>query len=197
MGCVIGLSGVIASVLAGPGGLMPAVARQLADRYSIKVPPYQPLVLKYILGTRIAPLDTPALGRANPNLRLFRTTFNSGELEYPEVETVVAAWMERGVLKTTICPSPVFKDMPAEFAALFRGLKGRTAEERERLAAEVCGLFAAITYKGAIRAGKMTGDEYRAELWHGEQLWRPVRVVFDASGGIREVTLTDSKAREK
>src|SRR6478609_1520493 len=71
------------------------VARHLRDRYPVAYP--RPAgQLHFEPGTKVVPLDTPALRRAGPGLRLYRTALATGHFEYPEVRAVVVAWVEKG-----------------------------------------------------------------------------------------------------
>jgi hypothetical protein len=201
MGSVLGPLGALAAAVAltAPerNGVTPdGVARHLRDRYPVADP--RPAGrLQFEPGTRVVPLDAPALRRAGPGLRLYRTALSTGHFEYPGVRAAVVAWVETGRPATAECLSADYADPAPAFIGRLKGLRGRTAEDRAALAAEVCGVLAGATPGGRVEAGRLTGGEYRAELWRREVLWRRVRVPFDARGAITGLELLNPSAPKK
>ena len=165
-----------------------AIQKHLSQRYPVKSPRVAG-ELQFELETSLIEFAAPAIRRADSTLRLYRTSFSTGHFEYPEVEVAVAAWMEGGVLKTAECLSPVYTGESTSFIGRFRGLKGKSAAEREKLANEICEVFSGITYRGRTVGGRLDNDEYRADLWHDKMKWRTMQVTFDGNGAIRLVKL--------
>jgi hypothetical protein len=203
MRCVLGflaalvLAAAAAAAPVRPEGGGPTaddVAGHLADRYPA-VTPHVAGQLQFESGTRVVPVDAPALRRADPGLRLFRTTLNTGHHEYWEVGVVVAAWADGGRVATAECPAADYGEPHAAFVARLRGVRGRTADDRAALAAEVCGALAAVTPGGRVEGGVSAGGEYRAELWRGDRLWRRVRVRFDG-GAVAGLELVNPAAEK-
>ncbi|MGL4552126.1 MAG: hypothetical protein ACRC33_13175 [Gemmataceae bacterium] len=143
--------------------------------------------------TKVVALDAPALRRADPSLRLYRTTLCTYEFCYWNVEVLVAAWVERGKLKTAECLSPTYDCPSAAFTGRLRGIRANTPAEQEALAGEICDALEGITYQGRVDRRRMIGREYQADLWRGEQLWRRVRLTFDPTGAIQELTLINPR----
>ena len=185
------LIGTIAFLYPAPTNEVPTVAaieKHLSQRYPMKNPgasgehQFKP-------GTKIIEIDTPAIRRADSNLRVYRTNLSTGYFEYPQVEVAVAVWMENGILKSAECFSPTYTGESPTFIARLHGLRSKTVANREQLANEICDVFSQITHKGRIVNGRFANEEYRAELWHGKQRWRTVRVDFDSKGAISLVEL--------
>lgn len=169
-----------------------AVMQRLRERYPLRAV-YTGRELSFLPDTKLVEIDAPALRRADPGLRLFRTTLCTMQWCYWDVEVAVAAWVEKGRVETAEYLSPVYGDSSPGFARRLRALRGKTAADREAISRDVCDVFRRITYRGKIVEGRLAGDEYRAGLMHGDQLWRQVRLTFDAEGALSGVELTNPR----
>ena len=189
---------VVAAATVGPSAKQDAnecsaVVAHLCERYPVTTEFTVPQ-LQFEHDSALLRLDTPAISKAAPALRFYRTELTTGAFEYWKVQTIVAVWNAEGRMESAEGLSPLYDDLSAAFLHCLKGLKGKTVEDRQRLSEEICELFALITRRGRIVGGQFTENQYRAELWHGDLLWRRIHVKFDAAGSITDVALVNTKS---
>jgi hypothetical protein len=134
-------------------------------------------------------IELPALAKALPDVRFFRTELRTRYFEYPEVEVAIAA-PRQGAIAMYL--SPTYDTSKPAFVERLLQARVQGEAEKQAVGQDISRIFAKITYAGEIRSPRHEGDRFSAELWHGELYWRLITVTY-ADGRIMSVTLTNPR----
>ncbi len=175
----------------GPVGTerVATVAKLLGDRY-----PYKPEIegeeLQYVPDARVETLALPALAKALPEVRFFKSNLRTSSVDWPDVDILVAA---SGSELLADCPSAWYGPTDGKFVGILKQAKAATREQQLAVGGEIARMFAAVTFPSEVRGSRMDGNQFFAEIWWGKTFWRRVMVGF-AEGRVASVMLVNPRA---
>lgn len=146
--------------------------------------------LEFDTKTPIEPVQLPALARALPGVRFFLTKLHTGYYEYDVLSVAVAALVDGPI---AVNCSPLYSAADPAFTELLTRAQASGADGERAVAEEIARLFASIMDGGGeIRASRLQGGTFTAELWTDSRYYRRVTITF-ANGRVLSVTLTNPK----
>ncbi len=146
--------------------------------------------LQFIRGTRVDALHLPALAKALPEVRFFRSNLRAESVDYPDVDILIAVSRDG---RFAMCQTPLHANLDEQFIEMLRGASAGTQADQAAVGAEIARMFASVSFPCEVRSSKVDGTEFSAELWYGRTLWRRILVSF-VQGRIVSVTLTNPRA---
>jgi len=164
------------------------VGKLLGDRY-----PYSREIegedLQYVEDTRVEALALPALAKALPEVRFYRSNLRTASVDWPDVDILVAA-SESGLV--AVCPSTWYGPTDEQFVGVLKQAKAVTLEDQMEVGGEIARMFATVTFPSEVRGSRMSDNLFSAEIWWGRTFWRRVMVGF-AEGRVASVMLVNPR----
>jgi len=131
----------------------------------------------------------PALAKALPEVRFYRSNLRTASVDWPDVDMLVAA-SESGLV--AVCPSTWYGPTDEQFVGVLKQAKAVTLEDQMEVGGEIARMFATVTFPSEVRGSRMSDNLFSAEIWWGRTFWRRVMVGF-AEGRVASVMLVNPR----
>jgi len=145
--------------------------------------------LQYVGDTRVEALPLPALAKALPGVRFYKSNLRTSSVDWPDVDILVAA---SGSGLVAVCPSTWYGPTDEQFVGVLKQAKAVTAEEQREVGGEIAQMFAAVTFPSEVRGSRLSDNLFSAEIWWGRTFWRRVMVGF-TEGRVASVRLVNPR----